>query len=275
MKKQSIVFWQFSTAKLFQYAIFIFITPFCLWQHSLTHAGYNRLWKQDTSSEPKCQLRLRWTALVLDAVSYPVLHWKPQHQHTRGTGKGDGSSPRWSMTAFGPLVPPHSETLWNSSFARETQWKASLSDLQLFLFSWTQLTVHVCCLLCVFCVVDSMFVTTFLQMLASRTLWKLCIQTRGFLNHRPVTSATHLLHGWNMNRAFNFALWFLHSSFYMPFVLFMPCKPTEFSWKGTSLFELWSAIFLLALFFPPSKLTYYHLTNWIYSFPGSYLNTCL
>lgn len=58
----------------------------------------------------------------------------------------------------------------------------------------------------VFYTADSAFVTAYLQMCANRTYWKLCVQTRGFLNHRSPTSAAHLLRGWNMNRAFNFAL---------------------------------------------------------------------
>lgn len=111
-----------------------------------TQTGYNGPWKWDISSASKCQLQLRWTAPFWDTASYLVLHWKSQHQHERGTGKGDGSSLRWSVTALKPPVSPCSEMLRNSSFVRETRGKVSLPDLQYFLFSWavyfTQLTAR-------------------------------------------------------------------------------------------------------------------------------------
>lgn len=83
---------------------------------------------------------------------------------------------------------------------------------------------------------------------ADRTRWKLCLQTRGFLNHRPPTSAAHLLYGWNTNTDFsslNFASLFLNDA-----CVIYALQATEVWWKGTpSLFELSEVQYFLWLNF--------------------------
>lgn len=157
-----------------------------------TQIGYNGPWKWDTSSEPKRQLQLRRTAPLHFKMQRVTLCFTGNLSTSAGEepGKEVGLHPDGAWQLLGHwwlLVQKHYEIA--ASLEKHKGKRIARSA------AFPLLTDHV------FYVADSMFVTTYLQMCASRTRLKLCIQTRGLLNHRPPTSATHLLHGWNTNRA--------------------------------------------------------------------------
>lgn len=157
---------------------------------------------------------------ILRCSSYLMLHWKPHHQ--QGLWQPSG---HWCL-----LI------LWNNSFVREIQGKASLPDLHYFLLSqtvyFTQLTVH-------------LLQPIFRCVPAGHT---------GNCASRPENFLTiglrHLLHTCYMAGTWT-ELLILLFDFCIPVFKCCLCNlclasPQKFGGRNFFIWTLWSAIFLLA-----------------------------